>query len=404
MFGGIDATATIQECRQNLMSPYFVQLLGRIAPPISGLFSSAIIVRSGSLEILGQFALAIAIGGLAMGALLAAQDLVLLRAPRGVVVAHTYAAKLVIFGLTTPVVIAAYLLAQLPILDCYAIHAALLFQSLVETHLTAGRRQDKDVPAVLPKLAGSALVPVLLLAWDDLSLAEVSLVYLFAWSVVSTRIVLGIGVCSASIWSGIRALNASQYVVGSGALSQLYGTVDLLIVNAFWTAAETGLYRVAQAISSPAMILYGATSTVFLSRHQGEPRESINEDLSNRVSRQVLLHVQIGVAMIAVCAFACPVFLSIVYNISDGSASTVATLMVLAYSIGGVAMVYSYALLAIRKDRVVMTYTFVGAVMSVGMNMWLVPIWGAVGGSITLVATHVVMMLLACRAYGVMKA
>jgi O-antigen/teichoic acid export membrane protein len=270
-------------------------------------------------------------------------------------------------------------------------------------YLTAQQRAGPV--ALAAALAAVSLVAgVLAAVWLDLGIAAVAGAYALAASVNA------LAPAVAMIRDGVRfrlaldrplAGQLTRWAVpqaGVLLLSILYFRIDTLILSLLSSNLEVALYGVAyRVVEALAVFPIYFMATLFPEFARVEPR-------SERLSG--LARGALGTLAIFALAVAVPVagfaheIVAVVATQGFGDAVPVLQLVAVAIALVFVNAVFFHALVALNRQRQLLNFLLWVLAANVALNFALVPIAGAVGTAIALIASDALALVLAARLFG----
>ncbi|MFJ2029962.1 lipopolysaccharide biosynthesis protein [Streptosporangium sp. NPDC087985] len=177
---------------------------------------------------------------------------------------------------------------------------------------------------------------------------------------------------------------SGRYHIGLVAFHLLL-TVDVLLLNAFVSPAEVGLYTVAMAFLSLARVPTDAIAQVTL------PRQAIEDELAAQdvTVRTIRLNLLLSSACVGAMAITSPTLIPLLYGAPF--AGSVAPLLALAPGMIAWSLLRPVEQYLVRLRRpMTMASIAIGAlVANLGLNAVLIPLWGATGAALASSASYI---------------
>ena len=264
------------------------------------------------------------------------------------------------------------------------IQAFMLFvmQTAGTLYMMDYRYIKRTLLTVLPNLT-IIILSVLLMQYTEMEHA-----YARITAYVSIYSVIGVTLLALYFAKGRRfvhkkywgyAVSFSLPIILHGISMNILATSDRTMITFFRSASETGQYSLAYGMSMMPLAVLAALESVwipwFLRRMKEERRDLINQ--------KVHLFIQVMVFCVALMIIAAPVVLRIMapspYWVGTGLLTPiiVSSFMMFLYSIY-VNVEYYY-----KATKQIAFITVVAAVINVGLNFWLVPVFGSIGAAYT---------------------
>ncbi|MCW5549109.1 MAG: flippase [Opitutaceae bacterium] len=185
----------------------------------------------------------------------------------------------------------------------------------------------------------------------------------------------------------VSLLSESWPLLISGAAVLLYLKVDQVMLRYFCGAAEVGIYAAAVRLSEAVFFIPGAVMVALLPSWAGASRQG-GDDYARYLQR-----VYDGLAALAY-GFALPVALLAgplirwLYGTAFAEAAAVLALHVWAGLFVFMGMARSQELNFAHANRITLWTTLAGALANVGLNLWLIPVYGAFGAALATVMSY----------------
>lgn len=377
------------------LSTYASQILVRLVPQALGMGAQIALKRIAGLEIIGQFSIIVAVATVTFGVASSAIDTNLLRHSKLEQFGAALQAKLFLWLALLPLLLVVLFTLKIPAEAALAVYGGMFGlhgAQLLAVYFRAGSRDVKAVaPAALPPL----LYVIGLVVFRPTSLVAVAAIYLLAWCSAGWYLYRS-GLLSAALlasWLETRAvIGSSLIIMGSLVFTQLYANIDLFLINYMLGSSAAGIYRIALSFAAIAIPTIGALSHIYLSRLAQLVAQGDWRGIRSVLVQQILLNLMAGGLFFGGAIIFVPFVLPLLFG-SDVSAG-ISTSLILS---GGVilnvlGMVFSYTLLAFRKDRVTLFTLAAACAINLGLNLCLIPRLGVNGGAWTNVITQAVIL------------
>jgi len=155
----------------------------------------------------------------------------------------------------------------------------------------------------------------------------------------------------------------------------LYGGFQLPLIAFFIGTEGAGIFRAAWTMSNVLQLLFNSISFLLIPRLT-KWRERGAEVLKTKQTLLVKLYLLMGVPIIIVLAL----FSDLIFNLFLGPAfhasSGIFKILIVAWLIAFIAQIFSLSLIVLKKDKHFAVISTVGAIVSVGLNLIFLPIFG----------------------------
>jgi len=351
-------------------------------------------VRSAGVDVVGMYAVSVAIVSISVGLFAAALDTNLLRRREKSSGASVIVAKLLIWVCVSPIALLVLDLLEVPLLGGIVVYAAMFFLHVAETIGVQARLANRDVWSVIPRLIPQMAFLIALLLMKPRTFEEVAILFLLSWGLVVIFATTSVGIMDLVRFKEIPSLLvAAKTIAGMLIFTQIYGNIDLVVLTAFLNNRVAGEYKIAQAFASILLPTISALIFVYLSELSVAIEKNNGVQVRRMLGRQIRLHIGVGIFVVLASSIIFPVAIPYLYG--EGTLSSVGPAVILtgSASLNSVAMVLVYTLLGLKRDRAVLGATGAGAAASCGLNLVLVPIFGTMGAAWASVLTFLVMIV-----------
>lgn len=377
-----------------MTSTYVWQVLGRILPQGLAFGSSIAVVRFAGLDAMGMYGICIVVTSAGFGVFSGAFDTHFLRIHQSTSFLDVVVAKIALWTTFCVPSLLVLWAMDISLWPGFAIYAGLLFLHLGETVATQARIAGNDRASFLPRVLPPAALLLLLIWLRPSTFDHMAVLFLGSWLLVLTVLRVPKHSVHRTLRARVRDMTlGSRSLVAMLFLTQVYGSVGLILVKAFHDYTVAGELRIAQAFASVLMPAIGVFSFVYLS----QLRQLISDNKLDRISgllrRQIAIHAGMGLLVLAALALSLPVAIPWMYG-QEARAAIAPTLVLCgSASLNAVGMVFIYTQIGLNRDRDALLTTASAAFASVMLSSLLVPEFGAIGAAWAMVATFTLMLL-----------
>lgn len=375
------------------VKPYAYQSLGRVLPQFIGIAISSIIVKSAGIDVFGQYSLLLAVVTVIFSVVGAALDTDFQRTCNASNVYSVLSTKLVIWVVLIPALGAIAWIADFGWLAMLFVALGFLLKQSVETRITQDRILGDDKRAILPRLLPVIVFMVLLLIADLNSLFNVAFLFALAWLtglLFVWPLVRGIKIHVGSSFQQLRNISPLWF---SLILTQVYGNIDLYVIRMFHGDEVVGTYKAAYMFAAMAIPIAGVFSYIFLSRISTAVQEQDFDSAKTALFNQLLICGGLGVGLIVFMIFLFPFVAKVLYGSHGGTMVLPARILAIAMALNMLTMVFSYALLALRMEKVIAVMTAMGALIYLALGMPLIQSYGSEGAGAAMAITYCALLM-----------
>ena len=213
---------------------------------------------------------------------------------------------------------------------------------------------------------------------------------------------LSLGIRPRLVFSGLRKHLSPLFVLFTASVAiSIYTVLDTLMLGFMTDYREVGFYNNAMHISKTLLMVVTSLSVVAIPRISQYNKEGgyerINELVNKSLSVVAFLSVPIafGVACIA------PTFVPLFFGVEFGG--SVLPLMILSFLVVAIGLNNLFGmqiLVAMSKDKLFLRSILVGTATNFLLNLLLIPLYGAVGASVSsVVAEFLIVVVMAVFIY-----
>jgi len=260
---------------------------------------------------------------------------------------------------------------------------------------------DRTTSAGIARVGGELAVflSVAFVVRSSVDLWRVPLAQLIGDSLAAIIVLVGLrrlGVATGLRWNAaiVQPLIVPHIApyVGSTLLGIVLFNADVIVLRMFRDATTVGLYAAAYALVS-FLLNIGGTYTLTLlpslTRLAVDPaaRQRVFEEAAAKVFL-VVFPITIGGAMIGA------EFLAALYGAEFAAAGPVLAVLLISAPLSLLRAVATIAIVAERKESVLLRVVAVSAVVNIALNLIVVPRWGMIGAALVTLATEMLRLAL----------
>lgn len=172
---------------------------------------------------------------------------------------------------------------------------------------------------------------------------------------------------------------------------------DTLIIGYFRTSAEVGVYNAAGPSAALMYLFPQALLSLFIPVLTGLYAKNKMEDFKKVFQTVTKWILVINIAMLGLFALSAKEFLHVFFGNEYISGWLVLIILALGYMIYYLALIGTNVLLIYEKTRTIFYISLSGALMNLGLNVFLVQKWGIVGAAIATAIAYIFMSILILR-------
>jgi O-antigen/teichoic acid export membrane protein len=161
----------------------------------------------------------------------------------------------------------------------------------------------------------------------------------------------------------------------------VYSTFQIPLIAHFLGSEQTGLYRSAFAMAAAIELLYNSVNALLLPRLVAWRTQGV-EVLWRRQGKLFMIFLGIGATATLLLMLAAPFVYRVLLGPAFVRAVPIFRLLLLGRLIVFVGQIYAFGLAALNMDRAFLAATILGAVVSLVMNVVLLPHAGLVGAAL----------------------
>lgn len=185
---------------------------------------------------------------------------------------------------------------------------------------------------------------------------------------------------------GKKLLGKSYHFIISGIMVLIYTQIDKIMIGQMLDEKQLGLYSAALAVCTltsfvPDAILTSARATVFNAKQSGE-------HYLKRLKQTYALVFWVCTAMAFTISIASPLVVNIIYGEQYIDAIPTLSLLVWYIPLSYLGTARAIWIVTENKNKYSKYYTFWGVAMNVGLNAFMIPMWGILGATIATIITE----------------
>lgn len=358
-------------------------------PQLIGLLVSVVMVATAGLDGFGIYSLALVLVSATFGCMGGALDVDFQRGNTADFLASVAASKVIGWCCWLPVVLGLAWFLDLGAMLVGFVMLGVLCQQLIESFCAARRIEGLDARAVLPRLIPATAVLVLLVVLRPEPPISLALCFLTGWALfgvvlffrTATRFTL-------QMPDSIKRLRSMMPIWGSLILTQVYGNLDLYLIKAELSEAAVGTYKLAYTFAGVVVPVAGVLSVIYLSKIS---TAAAMRDLSifrETFFRQLMIAGSLGVLFVLFMISLFPFLLGNFYGGKADNAINPAVILSIAMLMNVIMMVFSYTLLALGMDRMILIMTALTAGLYIPLAYLLVKYFGLNGAPLAMCISY----------------
>lgn len=195
-----------------------------------------------------------------------------------------------------------------------------------------------------------------------------------------------------------------RYLFTTSIINNTYQTVTIIMLGFFVTFEEVGIFSLGWRLMNISQALIGIPLVFAMLPHATLGFQLSKEEGLNRVSQNISTSMLALVAASTLMIFVSPWLVNSLFGTEYSSALTIFRWLILVPLITGASATLSnQVLLNIGRDRSVLWITAAGALVSIALNIILLPNFGTTGSAIAIIATETFTLFMfwqSCRQAG----
>lgn len=191
---------------------------------------------------------------------------------------------------------------------------------------------------------------------------------------------------------GKNLLNRSYHFIITGIMVLIYTQIDKLMIGQMLDEYQLGLYSAALSVCTltsfvPDAILTSARAAVFNAKQSGE-------HYLKRLKQTYAIIFWICAGMALIISIAAPLIVNIIYGEQYMGAISTLSLLVWYIPLSYLGSARGIWIVTEDKNKYSKYYTFWGVAMNVGLNVFMIPLWGIWGAAIATIITELFTLLI----------
>lgn len=195
------------------------------------------------------------------------------------------------------------------------------------------------------------------------------------------------GKLSFSFQRAKRLLISSQYYLFSALVAVLFQSTDRILLTAIAGTAENGLYICAVTCATMAQFVFLAITDSFRPMILEEYRQS-REKFEKDVARLYCITFYLSLAQCLVMTLGAIWIVRLLYGLAYLSAAPLLRILSCQFIFSCMGVVRNAWILAEEKQKYLWRINLFGAVLNIGLNLLLIPGWGALGAAVASLLTQ----------------
>lgn len=202
-----------------------------------------------------------------------------------------------------------------------------------------------------------------------------------------------------SIEKGKETLCESYHFIISGVMSAIYSQMDRIMIGSFMTDIDVGLYTTATAICGmwvfvPTAIINSFRPKIMELKRSGNEKSYLRR-LEQLYSGIIWLCIFVSIGVCILGEF----IVRILYGTAYLGAVETLRISIWYETFAMIGTARGIWILCEDKNKYVKYYLFIGAVVNLILNWWMIPIWGINGAAIATLITQFITSLIAPLAF-----
>ena len=378
----------------NRYFPLFFQSLGRISSQVLGLVMGIVIVRFSGIEILGIYAKYNALINLIFGVLASGVYTNYLRSNKIELLGQT------LFGLTWIFFISIFIIVPINhhffeenFLNIILVLISAYLMQLSEVYVLTTRFLSADKYSILPRIIPYILIIILCLIFKPQNISIFLLFVCLSWFTITYFI---FKMRSEIILNNInfKTVISSSIILSLTSLAtQVFANFDQLIIGELLDNNVLGSYKIGVSFSVMAMPIIGVFSFMYVSDLKKHIEIADIRILKAKFYNQLKINFTVSFGFFIFCWLFLKKIIFLLYGIEENNASNIGIILSSGVIFNTLSMAFSYSLLAINKDKLVLIVLTFGAILNIVLNYTFITKFGAIGAAFTSVLTQLFVLL-----------
>lgn len=176
--------------------------------------------------------------------------------------------------------------------------------------------------------------------------------------------------------------------------TQLYANFDQLIISELLNESKLGSYKIGISFSSLVMPLIGVFSFMYISDIKKYIFKLTIIDLKKKFYNQLKINFLFSFLFFIFCFCFLDTIIKYVYGVDDNDAANSGIILSFGIILNVLSMVFSYTLLAVKKDKLILLVTVFGAILNIFLNLIFIKSYGLYGAAWSSVLTQFLVLIL----------
>lgn len=375
------------------LQPYFYQFLGRVLPQFVGIGISSLIVTNTGIKAFGHYSLILAIISVTFGVMSAALDTDFQRSCKEENISNVLSVKMTLWLLIITISVLTAITYNYSWLASILLLTGVFLQQSVESIVIKDRIRGEDSRSVLPRLLPVITFFIFLRVFKPDSLISISALFCTSWTFALIYLYPYYRYVKINIKATYKSISTASTIWATLLMTQVYGNIDLYIIKLFHSDEIVGSYKLAYIFSGMVMPVAGVFSFIFLSKISTISRTNIDGNFRQAIRQQLFINIGLSAILIAFMFVAFPYVATYLYGASGPKISHTAKILAVAISLNMLSMVYSYALLALHKEKIIAILTATGATLYAAISFIFIPKYAASGAASAMVLTYIFLLI-----------
>jgi len=376
--------------------PILFQSIGVFSNQALAFLLGVIIIRVSGLELMGQYAEYISLFNLSFVVLTSGLYTNYLRSNRNKLFGQTIAAVSIIFLFFLFFLLPIYsLISGDSFINSVLVLISLYLMKLSEIYVVKTRLMSKDIYSILPRIVPYVFVIILCLFFKPQNIESFLFLLSLSWFTIVFFIFKSRRLIKFNKNGILKVLSSSFLITTTTLTTQIYANVDQLMIAQLFDYNALGSYKVGISFSVIAMPIIGVFTFIYISEIKKIIENSDVSILKTKFYNQLKINFIISFLFFLFSVFFLKSIIFLVYGIEDSSAaSNIGIVLSIGVIFNVISIVFSYSLLAINKDKLILIISIIGAILNITLNFFFLRKFGPIGGAWTSVITQFFILLI----------
>lgn len=357
-----------------------------------------LIVRMGSLDLMGNYAKYVSIMTIAIGIV-----------STGIQTNYLRSGLIRSFNNSIISLVIIYLVISLSLLPIYSqlfdqqylsvliFSISFLFMKYINIYIVKLRLLNKDIYSIIPKLIPYFTIILLVILVKPKTILQLSLILMVGWGlgIISTYKNITLIKRFKISFKEIKSIIKNSLIIsGTTLATQIYANTDQIMIAEIMGNYESGKYKIAISFSVLAMPIIGVLSYIYLSEITRLIKTKNVTLLRRKFYKQLSINSAIGICFFMFCLIFLKYIIPFAYGNDAVDAVYLGIILSISVLINVIAMVITYTLYGINKDKIVLVSTSIGAIANIILNLMAIPRFGIIGAALASIITQALILII----------